>query len=62
MCLSTVYKSEKAPENVVMSNVQRIDIQDGQVLLTDLMDRETVVVGKLISVDLVGGVAIVQEV
>lgn len=61
MCLSTVYKGEKAPENVIMSNVQRIDIQDGQVLLTDLMDRETVIVGKLISVDLVGGVAIVQE-
>ena len=62
MCLSTVYKGEKAPQNVIMSNVQRIDVQDGQVVLTDLMDREAVVVGKLISVDLVGGVAIVQEV
>ena len=61
MCLSTVYKGEKAPQNIVMSNVQRIDLQDGQVLLTDLMDRQVVVVGKLLSVDLVGGVAIVQE-
>ena len=61
MCLSTVYKNEKAPQNIVMSNVQRIDVQDGQLLLTDLMDREMVVVGKLLSVDLVGGVAIVQE-
>lgn len=61
MCLSTVYKGEKAPQNVVMSNVQRIDLQEGQVLLTDLMDREMVVVGKLLSVDLVGGVAIIQE-
>ena len=61
MCLSTVYKNEKIPQNVVMSNVQRIDVQDGQLLLTDLMDREMVVVGKLLSVDLVGGVAIVQE-
>ena len=61
MCLSTVYKGEKAPQNVVMSNVQRIDIREDQVLLTDLMDREAVIVGKLISVDLVGGVAIVQE-
>ena len=59
MCLSTVYKGEKAPQNVVMSNVQRIDLQDDQILLTDLMDRQ--VVGKLLSVDLVGGVAIVQE-
>ncbi len=61
MCLSTVYKNEKAPQNMVMSNVQRIDVQDGQLLLTDLMDREMVIVGKLLSVDLVGGVAIVQE-
>ena len=61
MCLSTVYKGEKAPQNVVMSNVQRIDLQDDQILLTDLMDRQVVVIGKLLSVDLVGGVAIVQE-
>ena len=61
MCLSTVYRGEKAPQNIVMSNVQRIDLQDGQILLTDLMDRQVVVVGKLIMVDLVGGTAIVQE-
>ena len=61
MCLSTVYRGEKAPQNVMMSNVQRIELQDDQILLVDLMDREMVVVGKLISVDLVGGVAIVQE-
>ena len=46
---------------MVMSNVQCIDVRDGQLLLTDLMDREMVIVGKLLSVDLVGGVAIVQE-
>ena len=61
MCLSTVYRGEKAPQNVIMSNVQHIDVQEGQVLLTDLMDREMVIVGKLLSVDLVGGVAIIQE-
>ena len=61
MCLSTVYKSEKAPQNILMSNVQKIDLQDGQILLTDLMDREMVIVGTLVSVDLVGGVAIVQQ-
>ena len=61
MCLSTVYKGSKEPSNVIMSNVQSIELQDGQILLTDLMERQTVVVGKLLSVDLVGGVAIVQE-
>lgn len=61
MCLSTVYKGSREPNNVIMSNVQSIELQDGQILLTDLMERQTVVVGKLLSVDLVGGVAIVQE-
>ena len=61
MCLSTVYKGSKEPTNIIMSNVQSIELQDGQILLTDLMERQAVIVGKLISVDLVGGVAIVQE-
>lgn len=61
MCLSTVYRNEKSQDNLVMSNVQKIELQEGQLLLTDLMDREMVVVGSLISVDLVGGVAIIRE-
>ena len=61
MCLSTVYKGSKEPSNVIMSNVQSIEVQDGQVLLTDLMERQAVIVGTLVSVDLVGGVAIVKE-
>lgn len=61
MCLSTVYKSEKTPENILMSNVQHIEVQDGQLLLTDLMDRQMVVEGRLLSVDLVGGVAIIGQ-
>lgn len=61
MCLSTVYKNAKEPANIVMSNVQAIEVQEGQILLTDLMERQTVIVGTLVSVDLVGGVAIVRE-
>ena len=61
MCLSTVYRGEKTPENIVMSNVQSIEVQDGQLLLTDLMERQVVVVGTLVSVDLVGGTAVVRE-
>ncbi|MBQ9968250.1 MAG: CooT family nickel-binding protein [Oscillospiraceae bacterium] len=61
MCLSTVYKNTKEPANIVMSNVQAIEVQEGQILLTDLMERQTVIVGTLVSVDLVGGVAIVRE-
>ncbi len=43
-----------APENLVLGNVQRIDIQNGQVFLTDLIDRQVVIEGELVSVDLVG--------
>ena len=45
----------------MLGNVQRIDIKDGQVVLTDLMDRQVVIEGELVSVDLVGNVAIVRE-
>jgi predicted RNA-binding protein len=61
MCLSTVYKGEQKPENIVLENVQRIDCQEGQVLLTDLLERQAVVVGELVSVDLVNNVAVVRE-
>ena len=61
MCLSNVYKNQEAPENLVLGNVQRIDIKDGHVFLTDLMDRQVVIEGELVSVDLVGNVAIVRE-
>lgn len=59
MCLSTVYRGEVAPENIVLTNVQFIECQEGQVLLTDLMERQVVVVGRLVSVDLVGGKAVI---
>ena len=61
MCLANDYKGQEAPENLVLGNVQRIDIQNGQVFLTDLMDRQVVIEGELVSVDLVGNVAIVRE-
>ena len=59
MCLAMVYTDKAAPENLVLSNVQRIDCQDGQVILTDIMERQAVVVGRLVSVDLVGNTALI---
>ncbi len=61
MCLSTVYKNEMKPENVAMKNVMRIEIQDGTVILTDLMERSVAIEGKLVSANLVDGFVIVQE-
>ena len=41
MCLSTVYKNKKVPEDILMNNVMRIECKDGLVVLTDLMERTT---------------------
>ena len=59
MCLAMVYKTEQKAENLLLSNVQRIDCKDGMVYLTDLMERQVVIEGELGSVDLVGNTAIV---
>ena len=59
MYLAMVYKTEQKAENLLLSNVQRIDCKDGMVYLTDLMERQVVIEGELVSVDLVGNTAIV---
>ena len=61
MCLSTVYKNEKMEQNVAMRNVMQIEIKDGCVILTDLMDRTMAIEGQLVSANLVDGFVIVQE-
>ena len=61
MCLSTVYKNTMEPEAVVMRNVMRIECKDGCVILTDLMDRQVALEGRLIEANLVDGFVIVEE-
>ena len=61
MCLSTVYKNEMTESSIVMRNVMRIDCKDGCVILTDLMDRQISIEGKLESANLVDGFVIVKE-
>ncbi len=61
MCLSTVYKNTKTPETVVMKNVMKISVQDGVVLLTDLMERQVAIEGDLLEANLVDGYVIVRE-
>ena len=59
MCLSSVYADSIDRANLLLANVQRIDCKDGMVYLTDLMERQVVIEGELVSVDLVGNTAIV---
>lgn len=61
MCLSTVYKGDVAPENVLMQNVMRIECDGDMVILTDLLDRQVALHGTLVMADLVGGKAVVRE-
>lgn len=61
MCLSTVYKNKMEEGAIVMKNVMRIDCNDGQVILTDLMDRQVAIEGYLVQANLVDGFVIVKE-
>ncbi|MBO5837523.1 MAG: CooT family nickel-binding protein [Oscillospiraceae bacterium] len=61
MCLSTVYKNTMEEASIAMKNVMRIDCRDGQVILTDLMDRTLVIQGQLEQANLVDGFVIVKE-
>ncbi len=61
MCLSTVYKNTMTEANVAMKNVMRIECRDGNVVLTDLMDRTVTIEGQLLEANLVDGFVIVKE-
>ena len=61
MCLSTVYKNQMTPECIAMRNVMSIDCRDGLVILTDLMERQSVIEGQLVKANLVDGFVIVKE-
>ncbi len=61
MCLSTVYREKVSAENIVLSNVTRIECQEDTVILTDLMERQVSIHGSLIMANLIEGVAIIRE-
>lgn len=61
MCLSAVYKKTRSPENLVLNNVQRIEERDGAIILTNIMDQQVAVEGRIVMADLIGGVVIVEE-
>lgn len=61
MCLSTVYRNKKEPEDIILRNVMTIECRDGAVVLTDLMERQVTVEGTLEIANLVDGYVIVHE-
>ena len=60
MCLSTAYDRTKSPENVMAKNITTIAFDGDAIILTDLMEAETRVVGKLVLLDLVNGTVIID--
>ena len=61
MCLSTVYKNTIRPENIVLKNVMHIKCEEDSVILTDLMDRQVAIQGRLVEANLVEGFVVVEE-
>ena len=61
MCLSTVYKNTMEPQIVVLRNVMHIKCEEDSVILTDLMDRQVVLQGRLVEANLVDGFVVVEE-
>lgn len=59
MCLSTVIK-EKSSEPVC-KNIAKIEVRDSSVVFTDIMGRQTVVNGAIISMDLMENIITVSE-
>lgn len=61
MCLSTVYKTSQKPENIVLTNVQRIEDKGGTILLTNIMEQQVAVEGRIALADLVSGYVVIEE-
>ena len=55
MCLSTAYRTSD-PNSVIMEFVSGISVDGDKITLTDVMGDQTTVEGKLVMVDLTGGV------
>lgn len=61
MCLSTVYRNEKADDNVLCQYVAHIAIEGDKIILTDVLGSKTEIVGKLLTADLTAGTVIVAQ-
>ncbi|MDR0838348.1 MAG: CooT family nickel-binding protein [Oscillospiraceae bacterium] len=60
MCLSTAYANTKSSETVMAKNVTTITFDGDEIILTDLMDSEIRVQGRLTYIDLVNATVIID--
>ena len=59
MCLSNVYRGEIGDNNLLRGNVQRIECRGGSVILTDILERQVTIPGRVEMADLVNGKVII---
>jgi len=52
MCLSAAYKTENGIDTLICDKVMNVAVEDGKVILTNLLGISTVVEGMLKNVDL----------
>lgn len=58
MCLATAYK--ESDNTVICKNISRIDVQNDKLVIRDIIGEETIVVGKLLMVDLANSIVKIQ--
>ena len=58
MCLAPAYK--ESDNTVICKNISRIDVQDDKLVIRDIIGEETIVVGKLLMVDLANSIVKIQ--
>jgi predicted RNA-binding protein len=61
MCLSTAYKNNVDENKVLVKNVASIRVENDEVILVDLMEREFRIKGKLEKVDLLENFVVVKS-
>ena len=59
MCLSNVYREQIGDDTLLLSNVQRIDCENGNITLTDILERQITIAGEIQMVDLINGKVII---
>lgn len=60
MCLSTVYEEINGEKKMVCEYVSGIATDESQVMLTDIMGKETIVKGTLKSLDFIKNIIIIE--
>jgi len=60
MCLSTIYKNEKADNNILCRFVATITADGDKLTFVDVMGEETTITGQLVMADLTAGTVIVS--